>query len=109
MKNFVQNGAHLTTQAPAALSSGDGVILGSIFGIAAETVAIGERVDLTLDGVFDLPKVAALAIAVGDSLYWDSAAKLVTKTAAANKKIGLAFSNAVNPSARVNVRLVQSA
>ena len=105
MKNFVQKGENLTVPAPADVISGQGVLVGSIFGIAAETVLSGADVDLVTVGVFEMPKVSALAIAIGDKVYWDSAAKLVNKTASGNTYIGVATSAAANPSATVNVRL----
>ncbi|MGN6422619.1 MAG: DUF2190 family protein [Asticcacaulis sp.] len=106
MKNFIQCGENLTIPAPAAVLSGGVVIAGSIIGVANGDAESGADVDVAVEGVFDLPKVSALAIAVGDLLYWDATAKLVTKTATGNTKIGVATTAAANPSASVNVRLV---
>lgn len=105
MKNFVQNGDNLTLPAPADTVSGSGVLVGSIFGVAAGTALSGTNVDLATKGVFTLPKVSALAIAIGDKVYWDNTAKLVNKTASGNTLIGVAVSAAVNPSGTVDVRL----
>lgn len=105
MRNFVQRGDTIDVTAAAAIKSGDGVIVGSIFGIANVDAAIGDTYALDTVGVFNLPKVNALAIAVGDAVYWDSANKVVTKTAGGNTKIGVAVTAAANPSATVNVRL----
>lgn len=105
MRNFVQRGDTIDVTAAAAIKSGDGVIVGSIFGIANVDAAIGDTFALDTVGVFNLPKVSALAIAVGDAVYWDSANKVVTKTAGGNTKIGVAIAAAANPSPTVNVRL----
>lgn len=105
MKNFVQPGVNLTLPAPADVASGDVVILGSILGIAAETVLSGADVDVVTKGVFTLPKVSALAIAIGDVVYFDAATKLVNKTSSGNTKIGIAVTAAANPSGFVNVKL----
>lgn len=105
MKNYVQKGENLTIPAPADVISGQGVVVGSIFGIAAETVLSGADVDLVTEGVFEMPKVSALAIAIGEKVYFDAATKLVNKTAAGNTYIGVAITAAANPSATVNVRL----
>lgn len=91
--------------APYDLDSGDIAVIGSIFGVAAIDAATGDDVQLSTGGVFTLPKVAALAISIGDKVYFDSAAKLVTKTAGGNTLVGVAVSAAANPSARVDVRL----
>lgn len=104
-KNFVQSGVNLTVPAPANVTSGAGVLVGSIFGIAAGDAASGEDLDLITEGVFEMPKVSALAISLGDKVYWDDTAKLVNKTASGNTLIGAAVKVAANPSAAVNVRL----
>ena len=44
MRNFVQPGNTITLTAPYAVASGDGLLVGSIFGIAAGTAALGEPV-----------------------------------------------------------------
>lgn len=106
MKNYVQPGVNLTLPAPATVLSGQGVVIGSIFGIAAEDAASGVDVDLVTQGVFTLPKVSALAIAIGDIVYWDATNKLVTKTTTANTKIGVAVTLGANPSATVAVKLI---
>ena len=105
MRNYVQRGDTLTLTAPAAVASGDVVIVGSIIGVANGAVAIGAPVDLDVVGVFTLPKVSALAINAGDAVYWDSAARAVTKTAGGNTKLGVATEAVANPSASVSVRL----
>lgn len=105
MKNHVQPGNTLTLPAPADVLSGAGVVVGSIFGVANGDALSGELVDLDVVGVFTLPKVSALAIAIGDKVYWDDTNKLVTKTASGNTAIGVATSVAANPSASVDVRL----
>ena len=105
MKNFVQRGDTLTIPAPAAVLSGGVVIAGSIAGVANGHADIGESVDVDVVCVFELPKVSALAIAVGDIIYWDATAGLANKTATANTKLGVAIEAAANPSATVKVRL----
>lgn len=105
MKNQVQKGVNLTLPAPADVLSGELVVVGAIFGVAAGDALSGELVDLVTGEVFDLPKVATQVIGFGDKLYFDSATKLVTKTASGNTYIGVAVSAAANLSAAVNVRL----
>ena len=90
MKNYVQPGNTITLTAPYAVSSGDGLLVGSIFGVAAGTAALGETVEAALTGVYDLKKVASQAWAVGDKIYWDNTAKNTTKTLTSNTLIGVA-------------------
>lgn len=105
MKNYVQKGENLTLLAPYAVASGDGALIGSIFGVAAGDAAIGAEVDIVTEGVFVLPKVSLDAMAVGTPVYWDNTAKLVTITATGNTKIGVSVATAVNPSGTTSVRL----
>ncbi|WP_374422730.1 DUF2190 family protein [Paracoccus sp. (in: a-proteobacteria)] len=90
MKNYVQPGNTITLTAPYAVSSGDGLLVGSIFGVAAGTAALGEAVEAALTGVYDLKKVASQAWAAGDKVYWDNTAKEATKTTTSNTLIGVA-------------------
>ena len=90
MKNYVQPGNTITLTAPYAVASGDGLLVGSIFGVAAATAALGETVEAALTGVYDLKKVASQAWAAGDKVYWDNTAKEATKTTTSNTLIGVA-------------------
>ena len=90
MKNYVQPGNTITLTAPYAVASGDGLLVGSIFGVAAGTAALGEAVEAALNGVYDLKKVASQAWAAGDKIYWDNTAKNTTKTLTSNTLIGVA-------------------
>lgn len=105
MRNFVQRGDTLDIVAAAAVTSGSVVIAGSIIGVSNVDAEIGDSFALDVVGVFTLPKVSALAIAVGDKVYYDAATKLVNKTAGGNTLLGVAVSAAANPSPSVNVRL----
>jgi predicted RecA/RadA family phage recombinase len=105
MKNHVQKGDNITVTATADALSGDVVKIGNLVGVAATDAAIGDSLDLVTVGVFDFPKVAADAITIGDAVYWRSSDGLVTGTASGNTKIGVAVTDAANPSGSVNVRL----
>ena len=105
MKNFIQAGANVTLPAPYALASGQGALIGSLFGVANGAAAINADAVLSLTGVFDLPKVAIDVIAVGAVLYWDDSPGSVTTTASGNVKIGVAVLAAANPSGVARVRL----
>lgn len=108
MRNAIQYGRTLTLPAPANVASGEGVAIGAAFGVANGDALSGQPVDIDVEGVFKLPKVSALAISVGDVLYWVAGSKAVSKTATGNKKIGYATTAAADPSATVEVRLVPS-
>ncbi|SDL37013.1 DUF2190 family protein [Paracoccus chinensis] len=90
MKNFIAVGNVITVVAPAAVTSGQGMLVGSMFGVAARDAASGAEVELNLTGVFDLPKAASQAWTVGQRVYWDSTAKVATNVVGTNTLIGVA-------------------
>ena len=90
MKNFVQPGNTITLNAPYAVASGEGLLVGAIFGIAAGAAAIGEPVEAALTGVFDLTKIGSQAWTVGARVYWDNTNKRTTTVSTDNTLIGVA-------------------
>jgi len=90
MKNYVQPGNTITLTAPYAVTSGDGLLVGAIFGVAAGTAILGDPVETAVEGVYALKKVASQAWAAGDRIYWDNTAKQTTKTLTSNTLIGVA-------------------
>ena len=104
MKNFIQPGDAVTLAAPYAVSSGDGLLVGSMFGIANGDAASGVEVEASVVGVFDLAKASG-AVTQGAKLYWDDTNKNVTTTATANTLIGVAVAAAATGDATVRIRL----
>lgn len=91
MKNFIQNGDNLTIASPAAVASGAGVMVGSLFGVANGAALTGEPVTISRKGVFgSVPKVTGTAFAIGDPLYWDDGNSRVTTTVGSNLLVGVA-------------------
>lgn len=91
MKNYVQEGRALDLAAPSGgVVSGNGYLIGSIFGVAAVTAAAGTVVSFHTQGVFDLTSASGSGsdFAAGVKLYWDDSAKRVTKAASGNTFIG---------------------
>jgi predicted RecA/RadA family phage recombinase len=90
MKNYVQPGNTITLTAPYAVASGEGLLIGSIFGVASGTAALGETVETALVGVFDLTKVGSQAWTAGAKVYWDNTNKRCTTVSTDNTLIGVA-------------------
>ena len=105
MKSFVQHGDVLSFAAPYAVASGAPFQVGSLVAVAVAAAAIGAAVEGMTEGVYSLPKVTAQAWAVGDKIYWDDTAKLMTTTALNNALVGAATAVAVNPSTTGTVYL----
>ena len=94
MKNFVQRGDIITVTAPAGgVTSGQGVLVGNLFGVAAKT------------GVYELPKLASAVIAAGARVAWDNTAKQVVLPGTGMVPIGIATLAVGNGVATVRVRL----
>lgn len=90
MKGFVEPGRSLTLAAPFPVVPGDGVIIGALFGVAAGNAALGEPIEVVLEGEVDLPKVAPEAWVPGQRVFWDRAARRATTVVATNTLIGVA-------------------
>lgn len=105
MKNYVQDGAVVTATAPYDVSSGGGVLVGSIFGIAQADALAGAAVELVRTGVFTHAKTSAQAWTQGAKIYWDNTAKEFTTVATANTLVGAALKAAANPSSTGTVLL----
>ena len=106
MKNYIMTGDIVTVTAPYNVSSGGGVLVGDIFGVATHDAASGAAVEIKTTGVFELAKTSAQAwSSVGLPIYWDNSSKVVTSTAGTNKLIGVNLATAANPSATGVVRL----
>lgn len=105
MKNFVMEGKTITLPAPYAITSGQGLLVGSIFGIAAADAAISADVETLLEGVFTLTKATGAAWTVGALIYWDNTAKNCTTTVSTNKLVGVATAAAASGDTVGNVRL----
>lgn len=105
MKNYIQPGINLTFPAPVAVLSGGVVIAGEIKGVAAVDAAVGDDVDVVTAGVFDLPKTAANAFALGAVVHWNATTGLATSTASGNTRLGVATEAAPADTGTVRVRL----
>jgi len=91
MKNYLQNGHIVRVTTPAGgIASGDALIVGSIFGIAAYSSAEGDPVELSTTGVFQLPKASAAVLTVGARVAWDNTAKQVNAPGTGRFPIGVA-------------------
>jgi predicted RecA/RadA family phage recombinase len=104
MVNFVQTGDTIAITAPYTVTSGGGVQIGGLFGVATDDITSGAAGQIKMSGVFDIVKASG-AWVVGDNIYWDNTNKFVTTTAAANKRVGVAVAAAGSGDATGRVRL----
>jgi predicted RecA/RadA family phage recombinase len=106
MRNFIQPGRMITVAAPTGgVVSGDGVLIGQLFGVAATDAAVGSPVEIATEGVFSLPKEATTtSFAVGAAVEWDGANDRIA-TLDAGLKIGVVVEAAGATAATARVRL----
>lgn len=105
MKNFVQEGDVIELAAPYDRLSGEGALIGALFGVATVDVLNTVRANFLTRGVVTLKKTSAQAWTEGALIYWDNTNKECTTTSTSNTRIGCAAAVAVNPSATGSVRL----
>ncbi|MFT4015218.1 MAG: DUF2190 family protein [Paracoccus sp. (in: a-proteobacteria)] len=100
MKNFVAVGNSITVLAEdiamgTPLVAGEGVLIGDIFGVVANStgpveIGDGSSVVVNLTGIYDLPKTPSQVWTVGARVYWDAANARCTTASASNTLIGVA-------------------
>lgn len=106
MKTFIQNGDVITVTAPTGgIQSGDGIVVGSLFGIAAFTAAEAHPVEIATRGVYLLPKDPSAVITAGAQVAWDTTAKQIALPATGLYPVGIASETAGNGVTAVRVRL----
>lgn len=103
--NYVQRGETLTLVAPYQRDTGLGALVGSIFGVALQTVANAVEGEFAVEGVWDLAKTSAQAWTQGQKIYWDNGNKRCDSDSTVGQLIGTAVDAADNPSSTGRVRL----
>jgi len=108
MKTLLASGDTVQITATGTLTGGTGVLIGQLFGVPESSAVSGQKVTIRVRGIVTLAKTSALAIDIGDAVYWDAGNSVVNKTSAAQKEVGIAVSAAANPSATVDVLLLST-
>lgn len=104
MRNFVQPAHVLDLDPGATVAAGTGHLFGAaLFGIAAVDAVSGTASSFITSGVIEVAKTSALAVSVGDRLFWDATNSVVNKTSTAQQQVGIAVAAAANPSATVKM------
>ena len=107
MKNFIQDGNNIPLTPARDVLSGEGELVGSLFGVAVNDVASGESGVFKTTGVFELPKTtgASTAYTQGAKVYWKSDTFKCSASASGNTEIGVAIAPADDAATTVLVRL----
>lgn len=105
MNNAVQCGNTINLTAPYTVTSGQGAVVGNIFGVACGDVTSGATGEFEVVGVFDLPKDGVAFTTVGALVYWGTAARLCHPSSSGGVIIGVNIATATAGDATVRVRL----
>ncbi len=106
MKNYIQPGNIITVTAPTGgVTSGAGLLVGNLFGIATANAAAGADVEISTTGVFDLPKAANATFTEGQRVSWDATNAQVVAPASGMIPIGIATEAAANGTTTALIRL----
>lgn len=103
MKTYEKSGDIVTVTAPYNTTAGQGVLVGTLWGVALTSVSSGAQVEILVRGQATIAKTSATVIAAGDALYWDDTNRVVNKTTTSQLYVGKALAAAGNPSATVSV------
>lgn len=87
---FIQNGEYVEVTLPYDRKGGEGVQVGSIFGVCVVDGVSGEAVNIHRSGVYGLTALSGASsdAAQGASAYWDNTNKRITPTASTHLKVG---------------------
>lgn len=109
MKTFVASGASYALTMPYDRVSGQGVLVGSIFGVVAETALSGAVAEVWTTGIFDVTKQGSLAISAGARLFWDNTNRYLTTVQNGNVPVGVAVVAAGSSDTTVRALITQAA
>lgn len=106
MKTFKGEGHMMDyTNGGTAVVSGEVIPFTWGVGVASVDMAANAKGAVAVCGVHKLAKEAALAIAQGAKVYWDSTNKVVTTTSSGNTPMGYAWLAALAADSKVEVKL----
>lgn len=106
MRNYVNEGEAILVTAPYAVTSGQGVLVGALFGVAAADAANGAEVVICTDGIFDITALSTDTATVGTKLYWDGPNRRLTTTASTFICAGVATAAKSSGDTTARIKLV---
>lgn len=104
-RNFVENGNTISINNTGAddIESGDPVVIGSVVAVAITDIKAGSVGDGFATGVFQLPKLAADDISVGDAVFIKDGTVQLDDTDAVSA--GIAWEDAGSGAEFINVKI----
>ncbi len=105
--NKIQDGKIIAVVAGGAVVSGELKEVGKLVGVALNSAETDETYQLDTEGVYEVPKTSALALAQGAVVYSNGSGGV--NATASGAMIGHVVEAVTNPSATVKVRLQSGA
>lgn len=104
---FIQNGDYVEVTLPYARTGGQGVLVGSLFGVCVVTGALGDVVNVHTCGVYGLEAAtgAGTDAVAGAKAYWDNTNRRITPVATSNSYVGVFLAAKTTAQAFATVRL----
>lgn len=104
---YIQNGRYVEVPLPYARSGGQGVQVGSLFGVCVVDGASGEVINIDTEGVYGLTAATGSGTdaTIGVAAYWDDANKRITPQASTHLQVGTFAAVKTTSQAYASVRL----
>lgn len=108
MKKYLGSGDRFNHTVTASISSGEGLLIGHLFGVALSDGAIDDLVAFVRSGIVEIAKLTSDDVSKGDKLYWDPGNTRVTLTnSGALKCVGVATADAGTSADTVEMVIIQ--
>ncbi len=104
-KLYVQDEDIIPLAAPYDRLSGQGALVGALFGIAMIDVLSGVTANFMTNGVHTITKATGQTWTQGALIYWDNTAKNCTNVSTSNTRIGVAMQAQASGDTAGQVRL----
>jgi predicted RecA/RadA family phage recombinase len=87
---FIQDGRNLEVTLPYARLGGEGVLVGTLFGVCIVDGASGDVINIDTEGVYGLVAAtgASTDAAQGAAAYWDNTNKRITPVSTGHTLVG---------------------
>ena len=105
MKLYAQPGESIPMTAPYTVTSGQGALIGTLFGVATADITSGAVGTFLIEGVVTVAKATGVNWVQGALLYWDDSAKKITNVTTSNTRVGVAMQAQVNGDTTCLIRL----
>jgi predicted RecA/RadA family phage recombinase len=87
MKNFVQPGNVVSISAPKAMASGEGILIGKLFGISTKATTAAGVIEMLVEGVVAFKKAGGVTVAEGDAISFDAPTQTIVASGTAGAHV----------------------